>query len=91
VSKRGNINHEVPKKIVWNATQIIQPDCASENVSGSCGIDVTYDVKFYIGAEIVTRTATLYVFKRSERAIRKAIRAAFDKRINEVYNVISQD
>jgi len=69
----------------------------SENIvytvheTGLCGIEVTYDIKFCVGAEIITRRASLYVYRRSERAARKAIRAAFDKRISEVYNLISQD
>jgi hypothetical protein len=60
-------------------------------MSGACGIEVTYDVKFLIGDETVVRIATLYVYKCSERAARKAIRAAFERRIHEVYNVMSKD
>jgi len=55
--------------------------------SGSCGIEVRYDIKFCVGAEIITRRATLYVYRCSERAARKAIRIAINDTITKVYNV----
>jgi hypothetical protein len=51
---------------------------------GTCGIDIRYDVKFYIGDEVVVRDASLYVHKNSERAAREALRRAFAHRVNEV-------